>query len=128
MRHLVGILRVDDGADRQPLPRVERLPPTVDEVDGRHAPSTLDWLVALALVIVALIETANGVSPGPAAVAAAFQVAVTLPVAFRRVAPLRAIAISAAVFLPYVVLYGTGNSFANAATMLLLAVLRWSPH
>jgi signal transduction histidine kinase len=31
MRHLVGILRVDDGADRQPLPRLERLPVLVDE-------------------------------------------------------------------------------------------------
>jgi len=31
MRHLVGILRVDEGADRQPLPRLERLPALVDE-------------------------------------------------------------------------------------------------
>jgi len=31
MRHLVGILRVDDGSDRQPLPRLERLPALVDE-------------------------------------------------------------------------------------------------
>ena len=31
MRHLVGILRVDEGADRQPLPRLDRLPALVDE-------------------------------------------------------------------------------------------------
>ncbi len=49
-----------------------------------------------------------------------------LPVAFRRVAPLRAIAISAAivfsvaVFLPDVAVYGEGNSVANAATQFLL--------
>jgi signal transduction histidine kinase len=32
MRHLVGILREDDGADRQPLPSLERLPALVGEV------------------------------------------------------------------------------------------------
>ncbi len=120
MRHLVGILRVDDGADRQPLPRLEHLPALVDEVDGRHAPSVLDWLVALAIMIIAFVETANGVLPGPLAVAAGVQVAATLPVAFRRVAPLRATGISAAFFLPNVVVYGTGNSVAHAATALLL--------
>jgi signal transduction histidine kinase len=31
MRHLVGILRVDDGVDLQPLPRLERLPALLDE-------------------------------------------------------------------------------------------------
>ncbi len=31
MRHLVGILRVDDAADLQPLPRLERLPVLIDE-------------------------------------------------------------------------------------------------
>jgi signal transduction histidine kinase len=121
MRHLVGILRVDEGTDPQPLPRLERLPALVNAAGGRHAPSVLDWLVALALVIVAFLETAGGVFPGPVAVVAAVQLAATLPVAFRRVAPLPAIAISAAVFLPYVVVYGTGNSMANAAAMLLLA-------
>jgi signal transduction histidine kinase len=121
MRHLVGILRVDEGADRQPRPRLERLPELVDAVGGRHAPSMLDWLVTLALVIVAFVEIAGGVFPGPVAVVAAVQLAATLPVAFRRVAPLPAIAISAAVFLPYVVVYGTGNSVANGATILLLA-------
>src|SRR5450759_5192446 len=121
MRHLVGILRVDEGTDPQPLPRLERLPALVNAAGGRHAPSVLDWLVALALVIVAFLETAGGVFPGPVAVVAAVQLAATLPVAFRRVAPLPAIAISAAVFLPYVVVYGTGNSVANGATMLLLA-------
>ena len=120
MRHLVGILRVDENADRQPLPRLEHLPALVDEAGRPHAPSVLDWLAALALVIIAFVETANGVFPGPVAVAAGVQVAATLPVAFRRVAPLRATTISAAVFLPYVVAYGTGNSVANAATMLLL--------
>jgi signal transduction histidine kinase len=120
MRHLVGILRVDDGADRQPLPRLEPPPTVVDTVGWWQAPSALDWLVALVLVSVTLFETANGVFPGPVAVVAAFQLAVTLPVAFRRVAPLKAVAVSAAVFLPYIVLFGTGNSFGNAATVLLL--------
>jgi signal transduction histidine kinase len=120
MRHLVGILRVDEGASVQPPARLERLPAVADEVVGRHAPTAVDWLVALAIGIVAFIETASGVFPGPVAVAAAFQLAATLPVAFRRVAPLPAIASSAVVFLPYVVLYGTGNSVANAATLLLL--------
>ena len=120
MRHLVGILRVDESVDRQPLPRLERLPGLVDEVAGRHAPSVLDWLVAVALVIVAFIETANGVFPGPVAVAAAVQLGSILPVVFRRVAPLPAIAISAAILLPYVVVYGMGNSTANGVTVLLL--------
>src|SRR5450759_393846 len=31
MRHLVGVLSVDESADRQPLPRLERLPTLVDE-------------------------------------------------------------------------------------------------
>ena len=89
-------------------------------VAGRRAPSVLDWLVALALVIVAFLEAAGGVFPGPVAVAAAVQLAAILPVAFRRVAPLRAIAISAAVFLPYVVVYGAGNSLAKLLAGLLL--------
>jgi len=31
MRHLVGVLSVEESADRQPLPRLERLPTLVDE-------------------------------------------------------------------------------------------------
>ncbi|HEY8867881.1 MAG TPA: histidine kinase [Candidatus Limnocylindrales bacterium] len=119
MRRLVGILRVDEGADR-PLPRLERLPAPVDAAGGRHAPSVLDWLVAVALVSVAFIETANGVFPGPVAVAVAVLFAGLLPVAFRRVAPLRAIAISAAVFLPYVVAYGAVNNESQILGELLL--------
>jgi signal transduction histidine kinase len=126
MRHLVGILRVDEGADRppllplEPLPLLERVPAPVGGSGRRRLPSLLDWLVALALVIIAVVEAAGGVFPGPVVVAAAVQVATTLPVAFRRVAPLRATAISAAFFLPYVVAYGSGNSVANGATMVLL--------
>jgi signal transduction histidine kinase len=126
MRHLVGILRVNEGADRQPLPPLgplpllERVPAPVDGSGRRRLPSVLDWLVALALVIIAVVEAAGGALPGPVVVAAAVQVATTLPVAFRRVAPLRATAISAAFFLPYVVAYGSGNSVANGATMVLL--------
>jgi signal transduction histidine kinase len=120
MRHLVGILRVDDGEDRQASPRLERVPAVVDEVSGRQAPSVLDWLVALVFVIVALIETANGVFPGPVGVTAAVLVAGLLPLAFRRVAPLRAIAISSAVFLPYVVVYGAVNNMSQLLGELLL--------
>ena len=93
-------------------------------IGERRAPSALDWLVTLALVIVAILETANGVFPGPVALVAAAQLAAIVPVAFRRVAPLVAIAISAAVFLPYVIVYRgafvAGGSVANAATELLL--------
>jgi signal transduction histidine kinase len=120
MRHLVGILRVDEGEDQPPLPPLERLPAVVAEVGGRPAPSVLDWLVALALVILAFIETANGVFPGPGAVTAAVLFAGLLPVAFRRMAPLRAIAISAAVFLPYIVAYGAVNNMSQLLGELLL--------
>jgi len=89
-------------------------------VGERRAPSGLDWLVALAFVVIALLEVAAGVFPGPAGVAAAVQLAGILPVAFRRVAALRAIAISAAVLLLYVITYGAGNSAADLATLLLL--------
>jgi signal transduction histidine kinase len=87
---------------------------------GRRAPSILDWLVTLALVVIAFLEIASGAFPGPVAVAAAFQVASTLPVAFRRLAPLPAITISVVVSLPYVLAYGAGNSLAGAVTLLLL--------
>ena len=40
MRHLVGILRVDEGVNRQPLPRLERLSALVDE--ARAAGLTVD--------------------------------------------------------------------------------------
>jgi len=93
-------------------------------VGERRAPSGLDWLLALALGIIALLELQSGVFPGPVGVAAVAQLAAIVPVAFRRVAPLAAIAISAAVFLPYVIVYRgafvAGGSVANAATLLLL--------
>ena len=88
-------------------------------VGGRHAPSVLDWLVTLALVVIALLEAVGGEFPGPVAVAAAVQLAALLPIAFRRVAPLPAIAISAAVYLPYVVAYGAPNSLAQLLAGLL---------
>ncbi|MHB8398730.1 MAG: sensor histidine kinase [Candidatus Limnocylindrales bacterium] len=87
---------------------------------GRRAPSVLDWLVTLALVILALLEVQSGAFPGPVALAAAFQLATILPVAFRRVAPLSAIAINTAVSLPFIVAYGAGNSLADMVTVLLL--------
>ena len=93
-------------------------------VGERRAPSALDWLVAFALMVIALIELQSGAFPGPVGVAAVAQLAAIVPVAFRRVAPLAAIAISAAVFLPYVIVYRgafvAGVSVANAATLLLL--------
>ena len=93
-------------------------------VDGRAAPSVIDWLVALGLLAIALIEIAAGVFPGPTSVAAAAQLAAILPVAFRRVAPLPAIAVSAAASLVPLVAYGPGSggdgSVASAGMMLLL--------
>ena len=92
-------------------------------VGGRRAPSALDWLVALTLVIIALLELESGVFPGPVAIAAVVLLAATLPVAFRRVAPLPAIAISVAISLPYVLAYAAhfaGGSVANAGTEFLL--------
>jgi len=62
----------------------------------------------------------GGVFAGPVGIAAAVQLAAILPVAFRRVAPLRAIAFSAAVLFMYVIAYGAGNSAADLATLLLL--------
>jgi len=90
-------------------------------VDGRHAPTVVDWLLALALSILAVLEAASGMYPGPAAVAAAVQIAAILPVAFRRVAPLRAIAIGVVVSLPYVVAYGSVNSLASLLAGLLFS-------
>jgi signal transduction histidine kinase len=122
MRHLVGILRVEDGPG--PGPQQRSHPERPSEADGtaivRRVPVVLDWLVAAALAILALVETANGVFPGPIPIVAVVQLAATLPVAFRRVAPLPAIAFTAAVLLPYVVFYGMGNSVANGGTLLLL--------
>jgi len=92
-------------------------------IAGRRAPSVVDWLVALSLVVIGLLEIASGAFPGPVAVAAAFLVASTLPVAFRRLAPLPAITISVVVSIPYVLAYGAGNSLAGAVTLLLLV---WS--
>jgi len=89
-------------------------------IAGRRAPSIVDWLVTLALVVVAFLEIASGAFPGPIAIAAIFQVASILPVAFRRLAPLPAITISVVVSLPYVLAYGAGNSLAGALTLLLL--------
>jgi signal transduction histidine kinase len=121
MRHLVGILRLDDGADPQSPPRLEHLPTSAAGMSMRHVPSVLDWLAALALAIIAFIEMASGVFPGPVAVLAAVQLAVALPVAFRRVAPLAAIAASATAFLAYTVIYGRDNSVAHLVTGLLLS-------
>jgi Signal transduction histidine kinase len=93
-------------------------------VAGRRAPSVLDWLTALALAVIALIEVVGGIFAGPVWVAAAVQVVVILPVAFRRLGPLSAItfsaAVSAAFLLTYGVVDGAGGSVAAAGTQLLL--------
>lgn len=93
-------------------------------VGTRPAPSLLDGLAALVLLVIALVELASGMFPGPVAIAAAFQLGAIVPVAFRRVAPVAAIAVTACLLLPYAVLYGmgmAGGSVANSATELLLA-------
>ena len=92
-------------------------------VAGRRAPSVLDWLVTLGLVIIGLLEIASGLFPGPVAIAAGFLVASTLPVAYRHIAPLTAITASVVASVPYVLAFGAGNSLAGAVTLLLLV---WS--
>lgn len=92
-------------------------------VAGRRAPAVVDWLTALVLVAIGILEIASGAFPGPVAVAAAFQVASTLPVAYRRIAALPAITVSVLVSVPYVLAFGAGNSLAGAVTLLLLV---WS--
>jgi signal transduction histidine kinase len=87
---------------------------------GRSAASVLDWLVALGLLAIALLEVAAGVIPGPPAIATVVQLAAILPVAFRRVAPVPAITVSATVSLPYVLAFGIGNGVASAGSILLL--------
>ena len=89
-------------------------------IAGRRAPSVVDWLLMLALSILAFLEAAGGMYPGPVAVAATVQIAAILPVAFRRLAPVRAIAIGVAVSLPYIVVYGSVNSLASLLAGLLL--------
>jgi Signal transduction histidine kinase len=92
-------------------------------VGERQAPSVLDWLVTLTLVLIAFYELESGLFPGPVGIAAAVQLASLLPVAFRRVAPLPAIAIAAVVYLPYIMAYGkeaAPNSLAQLLAGLLL--------
>jgi signal transduction histidine kinase len=93
-------------------------------VGGRYAPAppVVDWLVALGLMAIALLEIAAGAYPGPTAVAAAAQLAAILPVAFRHVAPLPAIAVSTAASLLLLLgpNAGSGGSVATAGVMLLL--------
>lgn len=90
-------------------------------VGARRAPSILDWLLTLALSILAFLEAAGGMYPGPVAVAATVQIAAIVPIAFRRLAPVQAIAIGVAVSLPYVVLYGSVNSLASLLAGLLFS-------
>jgi len=90
---------------------------------GRRAPSVLDWLVTMGLVSIGLLEIASELFPGPVVIAAGFLVASTVPVAYRHIAPLPAISLSVVVSLPYVLLFGAGNSLAGAVTLLLLV---WS--
>ena len=91
---------------------------------GRRAPSILDWALASVLLLVGLLEVAGGVFPGPVGVAAVIEAAMIVPVAFRCVAPVRAIAVSAVASLPFLFAYGVevsaGGSVANAAVGLLL--------
>ena len=81
-------------------------------VGARRAPSVLDWLLAFALLALALVEVASGAFPGPVAPTAVLQVVWILPVAFRRVAPVAAITVAALVSLPYSVVYGAGNTIS----------------
>jgi signal transduction histidine kinase len=90
-------------------------------VGARRAPSVLDWLLACALLVLALVEVASGAFPGPVAVTAVLQLVTIIPVAFRRLAPVAAITVAALVTLPYCVVYGAGNSLAGAVAYLMLA-------
>jgi len=87
---------------------------------GRRAPSVVDWVITFVILAIALAEIAGGAFPGPIAVALAAQMASILPVAYRRFAPVRAIAIGALVALPYTLAYGAANSLAGAMTLMVL--------
>ena len=87
---------------------------------GRRAPSIVDWAITSVILAVALAEIAGGAFPGPTLVALAAQLASILPVAYRRFAPVRAIAIGALVALPYTLAYGAANSLAGAMTLMVL--------
>jgi signal transduction histidine kinase len=91
---------------------------------GRNVASVLDWLMTLGLLAIALLEIDAGIFPGPTAVATAVGIAAIVPVAFRRVAPVRAIALSAALSLLPLIAYGPGRegggSIASTGMMLLL--------
>ncbi|MEO8462821.1 MAG: histidine kinase, partial [Chloroflexota bacterium] len=90
-------------------------------VGARRTPTVLDWLLAVALLALALVEVASGAFPGPVALAAVLQLVTIIPVAFRRLLPVAAITVAALVTLPYTVVYGAGNSLAGAAAFLMLA-------
>jgi signal transduction histidine kinase len=137
MRRLVGILREDeiDGWRRppasDPLPELSKAQARTvlgwlareRRVRGRSAPSVFDWLVATGLVALALLEIAAGAFPVPTPIATVAAVAAILPVAFRRVAPLAAIA--ASTLLSLLALAGSAwvggdGSVASGGMMLIL--------
>lgn len=95
---------------------------------GRPGPSILDGVAGLALAAVGLAEASAGLVPGPPGLAAAVLVASLAPVVVRRVAPLAAMALAAAVYLPFVVAYGGANSLAELMAGLLYfhALGRWA--
>jgi signal transduction histidine kinase len=86
----------------------------------RRAPSILDWLVVVALITIALIEAESGMFDAPAGVTVVFQLASLIPVAFRCVAPLPAIGLSALASMPYIVVYGAPNSLSQLLAGLVL--------
>ena len=90
------------------------------QFNGRVAPSALDWSIGAVLLAIALAEALGGAFPGPFAIVAVAQVPAVLPVAFRRIAPVQAIAVMSVVALPYVVLFGEGNSLANMIAVLVI--------
>jgi len=89
-------------------------------IAGRPAPSIVDWVITSVILAIALAEIATGAYPGPIVVSLAFQVTAILPVAYRRFAPVRAIAIGALVALPYTLAYGAANSLSGALTLMVL--------
>lgn len=97
-------------------------------VRGFRLPSVVDIALSGAVVAIGLAEAVGGTFAGPVGLAVGIQAVSLGVIAFRRIAPLPAIAISAAVYLPHVVAFGSPGSLSQllAGLILLHAVGRFA--